>query len=156
MTSGAGGTRANEVRRQPFAEPGSAGRERKAARGVRLKLLCSEALRSLAANLSTTVAATLTVLIGVFLLGLFIAFGSCAQAFGDQKKDKLLVKVFFCTDSTCKKAATHQQINAVRENLTAEPLVKEVVLVSKEEALERMGERQPELSRLAGNPLPDA
>ena len=37
-------------RRQPFAEPGSAGRERKAARGVRLRILFSESIRSLGAN----------------------------------------------------------------------------------------------------------
>jgi len=42
---------------------------------VRLRLLLSESLRSLTANLSTTVAATMTVLIGMFLLGLFIALG---------------------------------------------------------------------------------
>ena len=41
-----------------------------------MKLLVSEAWRSLGANLSTTVAATMTVLIGMFLLGLFIALGT--------------------------------------------------------------------------------
>ena len=40
---------------------------------MRLKLLFSESVRSLGANLSTTIAATMTVLIGMFLLGLFIA-----------------------------------------------------------------------------------
>ena len=44
--------------------------------GARGKLLVSEAWRSLGANLSTTVAATMTVLIGMFLLGLFIALGT--------------------------------------------------------------------------------
>ena len=39
----------------------------------RLKLLIAEAWRSLGANLSTTVAATMTGLIGMVLLGLFIA-----------------------------------------------------------------------------------
>ena len=43
---------------------------------MRVKLLFSESLRSLGANLSTTIAATMTVLIGMFLLGLFIALGS--------------------------------------------------------------------------------
>ena len=38
---------------------------------TRFKLVFSEAVRSIAANLSTSIAATMTVLIGMFLLGLF-------------------------------------------------------------------------------------
>ena len=45
---------------------------------MRLRLLVSEAVRSLGANISTTVAATMTVLIGMFLLGLFVALGTWA------------------------------------------------------------------------------
>src|SRR4029079_3192584 len=55
-------------------------RPRRAPRRVRViervKLIFTESLRSLGANLSTTLAATVTVLIGMFLLGLFIAFGT--------------------------------------------------------------------------------
>jgi cell division transport system permease protein len=124
---------------------------------VRVKLLFSESIRSLGANLSTTIAATTTVLIGMFLLGLFIALGSWAQAFGDRQKDKLLVKVYFCTESTCKADATDKQINAVRAKLDADPLVKEITWVPKAEALERMRKLQPEIvENLPGNPLPDA
>ena len=47
---------------------------------ARLRLLFSEAWRSLGANLSTTVAATMTVLISMFMLGLFIGFGGLAAA----------------------------------------------------------------------------
>ena len=43
---------------------------------MRSRLFVGEALRSITSNLSTTVAATMTVLIGMFLLGLFIALGS--------------------------------------------------------------------------------
>jgi cell division transport system permease protein len=124
---------------------------------MRLRLLFSESVRSLGANLSTTIAATMTVLIGMFLLGLFIALGSWAQAFGDRQKDKLLVKVYFCTESSCEKPATSAQINAVRAKLDADPLVAKVVFVSKAEALERMRKLQPEIvENLPGNPLPDA
>ncbi len=124
---------------------------------MRLKLLFSESVRSLGANLSTTIAATMTVLIGMFLLGLFIALGSWAQAFGDHQKEKLLVKVYFCTESTCKQEASDQQINAVRAKLDSDPLVKNVVWVSKAEALDRMRKLQPEIvENLPGNPLPDA
>jgi cell division transport system permease protein len=124
---------------------------------MRLRLLFSESIRSLGANLSTTVAATMTVLIGMFLLGLFVALGSWAQAFGDRQKEKLLVKVYFCTESTCPKGATDKQINAVRLKLDNDPLVKDVQFVSKAEALERMRKLQPEIvENLPGNPLPDA
>jgi cell division transport system permease protein len=111
----------------------------------------------LGANLSTTIAATMTVLIGMFLLGLFIALGSWAQAFGDKQKEKLLVKVYFCTQSTCKAEAKPGQINAVRVKLNSDPLVRNVTFVSKAEALERMRKLQPEIvENLPGNPLPDA
>jgi cell division transport system permease protein len=124
---------------------------------MRLRLLFSESFRSLGANLSTTIAATMTVLIGMFLLGLFIALGSWAQAFGDRQKEKLLVKVYFCTESTCKAEAKPAQINAVRMKLNSDPLVKEVTFVSKAEALDRMRKLQPEIvENLPGNPLPDA
>jgi cell division transport system permease protein len=99
----------------------------------------------------------MTVLIGMFLLGLFVALGSWAQAFGDRQKEKLLVKVYFCTESTCDAAATTKQINLVRAKLDSDPLVKDATFVSKAEALERMRKLQPEIvENLPGNPLPDA
>jgi cell division transport system permease protein len=124
---------------------------------VRIKLLFSESIRSLGANLSTTVAATMTVLIGMFLLGLVVALGSWAQDFGDKQKEKLLVKVYFCTETTCDKPATEPQINAVRAKLDANPLVERAEFVSKAEALDRMRKLTPEIVRnLSSNPLPDA
>ena len=88
---------------------------------MRFRLLFSESVRSLGANLSTTVAATMTVLIGMFLLGLCIALGSWANDFGQKQEEKLLMKVFFCTGSTCPKEASAQQINAVRQKLETPP-----------------------------------
>ncbi|MBA2298390.1 MAG: ABC transporter permease [Actinobacteria bacterium] len=124
---------------------------------MRLRLLFSESIRSLAANVSTTVAATMTVLIGMFLLGLFIALGSWAQDFGETQKEKLLVKVYFCTADTCAKPATPAQINAVRRELESNRLVDEVTFVPKAEALERMRKQTPQLvENLSSNPLPDA
>jgi cell division transport system permease protein len=126
---------------------------------VRIKLLFSESIRSLGANLSTTVAATMTVLIGMFLLGLVVALGSWAQDFGDKQKEKLLVKVYFCTETTCAKPATEDQINAVRQRIdpSANPLVERIEFVSKAEALERMKKLTPEIVKnLTSNPLPDA
>ena len=124
---------------------------------MRVRLLVSESIKSLGANLSTTVAATMTVLIGMFLLGLFVAIGSWAQDFGETQKEKLLVKVYFCTADTCKQEATEEQINVVRRRLDADPLIESFEFVPKAEALERMRERTPELvENLPSNPLPDA
>jgi len=126
---------------------------------MRFRLLFGESIRSLGANISTTVAATMTVLIGMFLLGLFIAIGSWANDFGEKQKEKLLVKVYFCTETTCAQPATEAQINVVRRTLESNPLVAEdgVEFVSKAEALERMRQRTPEIvANLTSNPLPDA
>ena len=124
---------------------------------MRLKLLFSESIRSLGANLSTTVAATMTVLIGMFLLGLFIALGSWAQDFGEKQKEKLLVKVYFCTETTCEQPATAKQINDVRQQLESNRLVEKATFVSKAEALERMRKLTPDIvENLSSNPLPDA
>lgn len=120
-------------------------------------MIGSEALRSITANLSTTIAATVTVLIGMFLVGLLIAFGTWARSWSDHTKDKLVVKTFFCTESTCSKPATDKQIEAVRVQLESNPQVKSADFVGKNEALERMRKQNPELVRdLAYNPLPDA
>jgi cell division transport system permease protein len=116
---------------------------------VRARLLFSESIRSLGANLSTTIAATMTVLIGMFLLGLFIALGSWVVSWSDHVKRELLVKVFFV------EAANEKQFNAVGAKLAADPRVKDYVFVTKADALKRMQEKFPELTaNLPSNPLP--
>ena len=121
-------------------------------------MIGSEALRSITANLSTTVAATVTVLIGMFLVGLLIAFGTWARSWSDHTKEKLVVKVFFCTESTCPKAATPKEIDQVRVLLESDKTkVRTATFVGKDDALARMRKQNPELVRdLAYNPLPDA
>jgi cell division transport system permease protein len=127
---------------------------------MRLRMIGSEALRSITANLSTTVAATVTVLIGMFLVGLLIAFGTWARSWSDHTKDKLVVKVFFCAEATCDgHPATARQIDEVRVKLESNPQVRHdgVAFISKEQALNRMKRQNPDLVRdLAFNPLPDA
>jgi len=118
---------------------------------VRTKLFFSEAVRSIGANISTTVAATMTVLIGMFLLGLFIALFSWVNSWTDHVRKDVIVKVFFVQD------ATEQQINAVQSKLLTFPETKSVVFISKEEALKRMKAKYPELTQnLSSNPLPPA
>src|SRR5712671_2287842 len=109
----------------------------------RFRLLVSEAWRSLGANLSTTVAATMTVLVGMFLLGLFIALGSWTVSWSNHVKRQLLVKVYF---TATPHQATRQQENAVGNLLATNPYVKSRVYVSKEEAIKQMRKREPEMT----------
>jgi cell division transport system permease protein len=119
-------------------------------------MLVGEALRSIRASASTTLAATMTVLIGMFLLGLLIALGSWVVSWSENVKKEVVVKVFFCTTDTCGTEATPAQINGVRAKLEGDSRVKKVTFVSKEEALERMKKRFPDLFKggLVSNPLP--
>ena len=82
---------------------------------MRLRLVISEALGSLGANLSTTVAATMTVLIGMFLLGLFIALGTWVVSWSDHVKRELVVKVYFCTPDSTQGADERRREQALRE-----------------------------------------
>jgi cell division transport system permease protein len=118
---------------------------------MRLRLLVSEAWRSLGANVSTTVAATMTVLVGMFLLGLFIALGSWTVSWSNHVKSELVVKVYFKLD------ATRAQENALANRLHANPEIKDVKYISKKAAFRQETKLNPELtSGLAYNPLPDA
>jgi cell division transport system permease protein len=114
-------------------------------------MIFSEAFRSLGANLSTTVAATMTVLIGMFLLGMLVALGTWVVSWSDQVKRELMVKVYFEPERT------EQQINGVRTSLESDDRVCQVTFISAAEALERMELRYPELTEnLSTNPLPDS
>ena len=123
----------------------------------RFKLIVSESLRSLGANLSTTLAATVTVLIGMFLLGLFIAFGSWVVSWSNHVKRELVVHVYYCTNDTCANEATVTQMNRIANRASESPLVKRVIPVSKEEALAQMKKKHPEeVAALPSNPFPNA
>jgi cell division transport system permease protein len=117
---------------------------------TRFKLVTSEALRSMGANISTSFAAATTVLIGMFLLGMLIALGTWVVSWSDHVKEQLQVKVFFVDD------VKDKQINAVGSYLRANTdKIKDYKFVSRAEALQRMQKRYPELTRdLPTNPLP--
>ncbi|HEX6699740.1 MAG TPA: permease-like cell division protein FtsX [Gaiellaceae bacterium] len=119
-------------------------------------MLFAEAFRSLRASASTTLAATMTVLIGMFLLGLFIALGTWVVSWSDHVKKEVIVKVYFCTPMSCGYEATPAQINAVAAKLNADPHVKTFDFVSEQEALKRMRKRLPEVFKvgLPSNPFP--
>ena len=119
---------------------------------MRLRLIFAEAWNSLRGNASTTVAATVTVLIGMFLLGLFIALGTWVVSWSDHVKKQLIVKVYFDDK------AGPKEWNAVASFLQRDPQVKPngIHFVSKAEALKIMGKRAPDLVKnLPYNPLPN-
>ena len=123
---------------------------------MRLKLLVSEAWRSLAANASTTFAATMTVLVGMFILGLFIAVFTLTDSYANHVKSQLIVKIDFKTGAEKGGPATRQQENAVARMLQSNPKVKSFVFVPKEAALAQMKKRHPDLvGNLPWNPFPD-
>ncbi len=118
------------------------------------KLLLSEAWRSLGANLSTTVAATMTVLIGMFLLGLFIALGSWTVSWSNHVKSELVVKVDFKDKATRAQETTY--VRTLQGNPYIRPGTDGIKFVSKQQALKTMEKRYPDLAdNLALNPLPD-
>ncbi|MBA2615899.1 MAG: ABC transporter permease [Actinobacteria bacterium] len=121
----------------------------------RARLFLQEALSSVSSNLSTTIAATMTVLIGMFLLGLFIALGTWVLSWTNDVKRQLVVNVYFCTDVTCENEVSRGQIEDIRSKLVSLPQVKDVQFISSEEALEIQRKRTPALvDNLASNPLP--
>jgi cell division transport system permease protein len=122
---------------------------------VKFRVVIAEAWRSMTASVSTTAAAAMTVLIGMFLVGLLIALGTWAMSWSDHQKKKLLVEVFLCTDTTCAHEVTPAQTEALRVRLESDNRVKSVDYVSKQEALRIMQKRAPELlEQLPSNPFP--
>jgi cell division transport system permease protein len=118
---------------------------------TRIRVVFAEALRSIGANVSTTVASALSVLIGMFLIGVFIGLGTWLVSWSDEKKKELAVHVFIAD------SATDKQINQLRVHLESDPRVKlgGVTFCSKDCALNKMQKRNPELTaNLATNPLP--
>jgi cell division transport system permease protein len=123
---------------------------------MRIRLLVSEAWKSLGANLSTTFAAMVTVLIGMFLLGLVIALGTWTLSWSDHVKRELVVKIDFKTNSDKGGAATKAQENAVARALGKNTLVGKWTFTSKREALKQMRKTEPALvSVMPWNPFPD-
>jgi len=117
----------------------------------RFRLVFSEAIKSIGANISTTVASAVSVLIGMFLIGVFIGLGTWLVSWSDDKKRELAVHVFI------KDGATTRQINELRVLLESDKRVKVggIDFVTKAEALAIMRKRSPELTEnLLSNPLP--
>ncbi len=118
---------------------------------TRLRLVFSEAFRSIGANLATTFASVVSVLIGMVLIGVFVGIGTWLVSWSDDKKRELAVHVYV------KDEATPKQVDQLRVLLESDARVKPagITFVTKAEALAIMRKRNPELTEnLVSNPLP--
>ncbi len=118
---------------------------------TRLKLVFSEAFRSIGANLATTFASVVSVLIGMVLIGVFVGIGTWLVSWSDDKKRELAVHVYI------KEEATPKQIDQLRVLLESDERVKPggITFITKARALAIMRKRNPELTEnLVSNPLP--
>jgi cell division transport system permease protein len=119
---------------------------------TRFRFYIGEAVRSLRANLATTLAATVTVLIVMFFLGVFVALGSYLYAKVDQVRSETKVSVYLKDD------ALNRQVGQLEVRLRQNPDVKSVVYLSKAAALtsmkKQLGKDNNVFKQLPVNPLP--
>jgi len=118
------------------------------------RFFVAEAWRSIRGNAAVSVAATVTVLIAVFILGAFIPSFLYVQSTVDSQKQKVDIDAFV-SDS-----ATVPQVEGLRTQLTAlqgNGQVRSFTYVSKDDALTELRERLKDpsiLEELPSNPLP--
>ncbi len=119
---------------------------------MHFKFFFNEAVNSLVRNWVMSVAAIVTVLVSMFVLGLgLIMFFNFQTAISDLR-NKLEVEVFI------KNTASPDEINGLGDEIRAMPEVKDVGFISKDEALDRLRGslkgHEDVLDALSGNPLP--
>jgi cell division transport system permease protein len=118
------------------------------------RFFLAEALRSIRANAAVSIAATVTVLIAVFILGAFIPSFLYVQSTVDSQKERVDINVFISD------AATVPQVEGLRSQLTAlqeQGPIESFTYISKDEALVKLRDRLNDpsiLEELPGNPLP--
>jgi cell division transport system permease protein len=121
---------------------------------VRLRFFLAEAVRSIRANAAVSVAATVTVLIAVFILGAFIPSFLYVQSTVDSQKSRVDIRVYI-SDSA--KVAQVNQLQAAITRLQSQGLIKESTYINKDQALAELKSRlkDPEITDLVGsNPVP--
>jgi cell division transport system permease protein len=121
---------------------------------VNPKFFVAEAWRSIRANAAVSVAATVTVLIAVFILGAFIPSFLYVQSTVDSQKEKVDIDAFIAD------TATVPQVEGLRTQLAAlqtQGQIREFTYVSKDDALTELRGRLKDpsiLEELPSNPLP--
>jgi cell division transport system permease protein len=121
---------------------------------MRPRFFFAEALRSIRANAAVSVAATVTVLIAVFILGAFIPSFLYVQSTVDSQKQKVDIDVFISD------TATVTQVEGLRGQLAGlqeQGTIESFRYVSKDDALGELRGRLKDpsiLEELPSNPLP--
>lgn len=121
---------------------------------MRIGMFVREALRSIRANAAISVAATVTALIAVFILGAFIPSFLYVRSAVDAQQSKVDVDVYISD------TATVAQVNHLRDRLSglkSDGTISAMTYVSKDDALRIMRERLRDptvLDELPSNPLP--
>ncbi len=121
---------------------------------MRIGMFFREALRSIRANAAISVAATVTALIAVLILGAFIPSFMYVRSAVDAQTEKVDVDIFIADTATVAQVdALREKLNGLRTDGTAAA----VTYVSKDDALRIMRERLRDpsvLDELPSNPLP--
>jgi cell division transport system permease protein len=118
---------------------------------MRPAFFLKEAIRALQRNAAPSLAATITVLLTAVVLGIFIPIVQATTGTANEVRNRVLVDVYVANN------ASDSEVAQLEEELAATPDVKTVEFISKEEALEKERERNPEAFELLGrNPLPDS
>jgi cell division transport system permease protein len=121
---------------------------------VRPRFFLAEAVRSIRANVAVSIAATVTVLIAVFILGAFIPSFLYVQSSVDSQKERVDIRAYV-SDS-----AKVAQVNQLQDELIVlqqQGLVKEFTYINKDQALQELRERLKDPSitdYLSTNPIP--
>jgi cell division transport system permease protein len=118
---------------------------------MRIWFFTQEAFRALRRNGAPGMAAIVTTVVTMVLLGVLIPIVQTTQGKSDEVRDQLLLKTFLYDD------ATRDETSSLRQTIAEIPHVKSVEFVSKTEALKILGERLDDpdvLKELNSNPLP--
>jgi cell division transport system permease protein len=121
---------------------------------MRPRFFLAEAVRSIRANAAVSIAATVTVLIAVFILGAFIPSFLYVQSTVDSQKSRVDIRAYVSDD------AKVAQVNDLQNRIVTlqdQGQVKEFTYINKDQALEELRERLKDPSVtdfLSSNPIP--
>jgi len=117
----------------------------------RLIFFIQEAIRALRRNAAPSLAAIVTTVVTVILLGVLIPIFQTTQAKSDQVRSQLNIQVGLFDD------ATKAEITSLEKEIAAIPNVESVIFISKKQALETLRSELKDKSiveQLHTNPLP--
>ena len=118
---------------------------------MRLGFFVKEAFRALSRSAAPSLAAMLTILLTALVLGVFIPIVQATTGTANEVRGRVVVDVFL------KNGTTQPGIDQARRSIEAQPNVKKVEFISKEQALAKEQKRNKEAYQLLGrNPLPDS